>query len=526
MSRKLWNGSIGKRLSGMGYSALKTAAREYDEASPETTAFLCEDGHTDSDDEVLFEMHYTEEQEDDGKKEKVKDTFTVEEAVESIGIGWFQLKLFVVCGIITAADALEMLLLAVLSPALRCEWSLEHYQVALLTTVVFLGMGIMSPIFGMSGDKIGRKMTLFIVVVWIGYFGMLTSASPSYTWILILRSLVGAGMGGSPQGFALLAEYVPSKYRARLLISGQIFWASGSMFEMFLASVVIPTLGWRWLLVLSAIPIVMALFFLCFIPESARFLVAAGRHDEALAALQRAAKINKTSLPKGRLVQTEAVEVERGKFSDLFNKNYLRSTLQLWLLWFGTAFSYYGMVLASAEILRVENEKYSDVCSCNYLTADDYRTMIISTLGEFICLPVNWLLIDRVGRRITGTVNLSGCGLFFILLQIPVSRSVLTGFMFAVRGFSAATFNWIYIYSSEVYPTSIRTLGMGTASSWARVGAMITPFVAQVLLAASIIAATWLYGLLCFICAITAFLLPIETKDRIMPQTVAYKRMK
>lgn len=75
----------------------------YSSASPETTAFLCEDGLTDSDDEVLFEMHYTEEQEDDGKKEKAKDTFTVEEAVESIGIGWFQLRLFVVCGIITVS---------------------------------------------------------------------------------------------------------------------------------------------------------------------------------------------------------------------------------------------------------------------------------------------------------------------------------------------------------------------------------------------------------------------------------------
>ena len=61
--------------------------------------------------------------------------FTVEEAVESIGLGWFQLKIYLVCGLFSATDALEMLLLSVLSPELRCEWMLPEWKVAVITTV-------------------------------------------------------------------------------------------------------------------------------------------------------------------------------------------------------------------------------------------------------------------------------------------------------------------------------------------------------------------------------------------------------
>ncbi|KAK6190710.1 hypothetical protein SNE40_002513 [Patella caerulea] len=472
--------------------------------------------HSDSssEEEILFDMQYTDEVD---KKEDGK-TYTVEEAVEAIGFGRFQLRLYVVCGIVTAADALEMLLLAVLSPIVRCEWSLADYQVALITTVVFAGMGLMAPLWGFLGDRYGRKTAMRMFVAWVGYFGLLTSVVPNYTWILILRGLVGGGMAGSPQGFALLAEFLPSNHRAKVLITSSIFWAGGCIFEIFLASLIIPTIGWRWLLVFSAVPVLTAGLLLLCIPESARYLMAAGRVEEATVVLQKIAKENNSSLPEGKLVKSK--EIQLGQFKDLFSSHYLRTTIQLWLLWFCAAFTYYGMILASAELLRNET-KGSSKCKCAYLNYDDYMTMIISTVGEFLCLPINMLLIDRVGRKITGTVNLISTGVFFALLQIHTKRWMLTAIMFGVRGFAAATFTWTYIYTSEVYPTSIRTLGIGTASAWARIGAMITPFVAQVLLDYSVADATWVYGCICVVCGVSAMLLPIETRGRALPQSVS-----
>ncbi|XP_078338576.1 putative transporter SVOPL isoform X3 [Crassostrea virginica] len=382
-----------------------------------------------------------------------ENVFTVEEAVESIGFGFFQIRLYIICGLFTAADALEMMLLAVLSPVLRCEWQLDHFRVAFLTTVVFIGMCIMAPVWGLMGDKYGRQTTLYMVTTWIGYFGLLTTFSPSFMWVLILRGLVGAGLAGSPQSFALLTEFLPSKSRAKMLQIGGITWAMGTLFEISIASLVIPTLGWRWLVAFSAMPSFLICVLIKLLPESARYLVAAGEKDRALHILQKAAKINKSSLPKGRL--TVAHSASRGNVSDLLSPEYRRTSLQMWLMWFATAFSYYGMVLASAEILQIHNSgeesRNADSCKCNLLKSDDYITMLVSTFGEFLALPLNLLLIDRIGRRYTGAVNSCGMAIFFLLLQLQMPQSLLTIIMFMVRGFSQGLFNFVYIYTAEIF---------------------------------------------------------------------------
>lgn len=476
-------------------------------------------------DESLEQVALMEDNSDDNYN--TSDTergnvFTVEDAVESIGFGFFQIRLYIICGLFTVADALEMMLLAVLSPVLRCEWQLDHYHVAFLTTVVFIGMCLLAPVWGFIGDKYGRQTTLYMVTLWIGYFGFLTTFSPSFMWVLILRGLVGAGLAGSPQSFALLTEFLPSKSRAKMLQIGGIAWAMGTLFEITVASLVIPTLGWRWLVALSAIPSFLICILLKLLPESARYLVAAGEKDRALSVLQKAAKINKASLPKGTL--TVSKSGTRGNFLDLMSPEYRRTSLQMWLMWFVTAFSYYGMVLASAEILQIhnsgENSKDAESCKCNLLKHDDYITMLVSTFGEFIALPLNLLLIDRIGRRYTGAVNSCGMAIFFLLLQLKMPQSLLTVIMFMVRGLSQGLFNFVYIYTAEVYPTTIRTLGIGLASAWARVGAMLTPFVAQVLLDKSLTAAVWVYGSLGLLASVCAILLPIETKGRVLPQSI------
>lgn len=453
-------------------------------------------------------------------------SFTVEDAVEKIGFGRFQIKLFVLCGIFTASDAMEMLLLAVLSPVLRCTWLLEEWQVAFITTSVFIGMCIMAPVWGSFGDRYGRWPILLLVGLWISYFGFLSSFSPVYTWILFLRGLVGAGIGGAAQGFTLFAEYLPRRHRAKTLIVYQIPWATGSAFEILLAMLVIPTLGWRWLAAFSSIPLFLCSFFFKFIPESARYLSAAGRSDEAMKTLQDAAKLNKTELPPGKL--EKAGEVVRGKLTHLFSSDYRRTTFQIWPLWFGAAFVYYGIILASSEILEfhkacsgegIDVIQTDEGCHCNPLSSGDYTTMILSTFGEFLALPINILLMDRIGRAKTLCVNFLGAGVFFLLIQICTSRVMLTIFIFCVRGFASAIFNTIYIYTAEVYPTAVRSLGLGTSSAMARFGAMVTPFVSQVLLDASLVGALFLYGACCLLCAIDAFFLPIETAGRELKQS-------
>ena len=79
--------------------------------------------------------------------------FTVDEAIEAIGFGMFQLRLTVFAALVWVSDAMEMMMLAVLAPAVQCLWSLSTYQEAMITTVVFVGMMIGSSPYGVICDR-------------------------------------------------------------------------------------------------------------------------------------------------------------------------------------------------------------------------------------------------------------------------------------------------------------------------------------------------------------------------------------
>lgn len=86
--------------------------------------------------------------------------------------------------------------------------------------------------------------------------------------------------------------------------------------------------------------------------------------------------------------------------------------------------------------------------------------------------------------------------------------------LFFARGIIAGVFQAAYVYTPEVYPTSLRAVGVGACSAMARLGAMITPYVAQVLLKSSITFSTTIYASAAILAAIGCILLPIETRGQ------------
>ncbi|KFU95802.1 Putative transporter SVOPL, partial [Chaetura pelagica] len=471
----------------------------------------------------LEEIHTERQEPPKGQK-----TFTVEEAVETIGFGRFHILLFLIMGSTGVAEAMEIMLIAVVSPFIRCEWQLQDWQVALVTTMVFFGYMVFSIALGLLADRYGRWKILLLSFLWAAYFSLLTSYAPSYIWFVFLRAMVGGGVSGHAQGLIIKTEFLPTKYRGYMLPLSQIFWLAGSLLIIGLASVVNPTIGWRWLIRVASIPGILLILVFKFIPESARYNISTGNTAAALATLQRIAKMNKAALPEG--VLRESPKERRGRFKDLFHPKYLRTTLQIWIIWLGIAFAYYGVILASTELLERDpvcgaaaapalgpsqaSEETHSPCHCRFLGPAAYQTMVISTAGEIALNPLNILGINFLGRRLSLCITMGCTALFFLLLNICTSSTGMIGFLFILRALVSANFNTIYIYTAEVYPTTMRALGMGTSGSLCRVGAMVAPFIAQVLMSVSFIGALCLFASVCVVCAISAVTLPIETKGR------------
>ncbi|XP_051976891.1 putative transporter SVOPL [Xyrauchen texanus] len=456
--------------------------------------------------------------------------YTVEEAVESIGFGHFHILLFVIMGSANIVEAMEIMLLAVVSPEIRCEWHLEDWQVALVSTMVFLGFMVCGVICGYVADRYGRWKVVFGGFIWASYFSLLTSFSPSYGWFIFLRCMVGCGVAATSQGFILKTEFIPAKYRAYLLPLASIFWMLGSMFIIILGMTVVPTMGWRWMIRFSVIPSLILIGLFLFIPESARFQVSAGNVSGAVSTLNWIARMNGAILPKGELREPEVTE--RGNAFTLVSPAFRRTSLLLWFSWFVASFSYYGSVLSGSELLeknllcvtdadqehQIKHNLEEALCYCIPFNMADYQTLLISCLGEVALIPLNIGLLNIFGRKPSMVIWLLLSAVFFMLMNICTTVFGFTVLLFLLRSVVAMNFNVVYIYTAEVYPTAVRSLGMGFCTSFSRIGGMIAPFIAQVLMSKSVILALSPFAAACVICAVGTILLPIETRGRALMQ--------
>ncbi|XP_041377819.1 synaptic vesicle 2-related protein-like [Gigantopelta aegis] len=463
--------------------------------------------------------------------EPAEETFTIQQAIDSIGFGKFQIKLSILTGLAWMADAMEMMLLSILSPALHCQWQLEGYQEAFITTVVFLGMMTSSSIWGTICDKYGRRVALVLCSLFTFYYGILSAASPSYIWILILRGLVGFGIGGAPQAITLYSEFLPSKSRATCVVLIEVFWAIGACFEVALALIVMPTLGWQYLLGFSALPLLLFAIGCVWLPESARYDLTRGNPERAYATIAKIAAENNKPMLLGKLAEPivksgSTQEIKRGQFMDLFTPELRRTTVLLWIIWLVNAFSYYGIVLLTTALFETPDGCHgTDVkmsgqptcmLECKTLTTKDYADLMWTTFAEFPGLFLTIILIEKIGRKKTMALEFMIFSLFVLLVNICTTRTVLTVFIFVARALISGAFQTAYVYTPEVYPTSLRAIGVGSCSGFARIGALTTPFVAQVLLKKSSYAAITVYGTTCLIATVAAMMLPIETKGRAM----------
>lgn len=466
---------------------------------------------------------------EDVARDECEDEFTVEQAVEAIGFGQFQITLSLLTGFCWMADAMEMMILSIIGPELKCAWQLSLIQEASITTVVFLGMFASSTFWGKICDKFGRRTGLILTSLVVFYFGVLSGFAPNYAWLLIIRFLVGFGIGGAPQSVTLYAEYLPSKVRGVCVVFIEIFWAIGAVFEVTLALIVMPTLGWQYLLVLSSLPVLLFVILCRWLPESARYYIASGQQQLAHDSLKRVALQNNKPMPLG-VLKSEAVSSTRGSYKDLFKTREMSIvTILLLFIWFANAFSYYGVVLLSTELFAAGSTCSAGTTSdinpqchdgCMTLTSADYVSLLWTTLAEFPGLFITIVIIEVLGRKKTMAIEMLLFSVFTFLLFICTSRNVMTFFLFAARGLISGAFQAAYVYTPEVYPTANRALGLGCCSGVARIGAIITPFIAQVMVAYSAHLALGIYAVTGLIAAFFCMLLPIETKGRAMLSSV------
>jgi SHS family lactate transporter-like MFS transporter len=176
---------------------------------------------------------------------------------------------FLACFLGWALDAFDFFLLTFVIVPMAQDFgtSIAHLSYAITLTLAMRPVGAF--IFGLLGDRFGRRIPLMIDIVFYSIMELLTAFSPNYTWLLIFRALYGLGMGGEwGLGAALAMESLPTA--ARGLFSGilQQGYAFGYLLAAIVYWLVFPWFGWRGLFVVGALPAFLVLYIRVRVPES------------------------------------------------------------------------------------------------------------------------------------------------------------------------------------------------------------------------------------------------------------------
>ncbi len=441
---------------------------------------------------------------------------SVDAAIDTLGLGRFQWRLLAICGLTWASDAMEVLLVGFALPGISAAFGLERgsAQATGLLSATFAGMLVGALFWGWLADRVGRR-TVFLITVALGVvFGVLGAFAPTVALLVTLRFLTGFAIGGTlPVDYAMMAEFIPTVWRGRFLVYLESFWALGTVLVAGLAwalsTALPPAESWRWLLGLAALPGLVGLLARLGVPDSPRSLLARGDASGARRALERVARINGVALPDAPLLVP--ARPERVTPAALFSGALRRRTALLAAVWFGLSLGYYGIFSWLPSFLKAGGLELGEV----------YRTTLLLALAQVPGYLLAAWLVERVGRRVTltGFLGVSALGAFLFLVA-----STPTAVLLALGLLSAALLGaWgaLYAYTPELFPTPLRTTGMGLVSGMARVASVLSPGVGALLLTGNLGVALGLFAALFAVAAACAWAIGLETRGQQLPEAVA-----
>lgn len=368
------------------------------------------------------------------KNETVAKPITRNRLLATAGVGW----LF---------DALDVGILSFVVAALAVDWNLTPTQMGWIGSVNSIGMAVGAVLCGILADKYGRKNVFMWTLLIFSLASGLSAFTMTLTTFLILRFIIGAGLGGElPVASTLVSESVEPHERGRIVVLLESFWAAGWILAAVISYFIIPEYGWRVALVLTAIPALYAVYLRVKLPDSKKY----------------------------ETISKEARPSVMQNIKTVWTKKYARATTMLWVLWFMVVFSYYGMFLWLPSVMVMKG--FSLIQSFEYV--------LIMTLAQLPGYFTAAWLIEKMGRKWVLAVYLTGTALSALAFGFATDATMLVMFGMLLSFFNLGAWGAMYAYTPENYPTMIRGTGVGLAAGVGRVGGVIGPLVVGSLTAA------------------------------------------
>ncbi|XP_065651404.1 solute carrier family 22 member 15-like isoform X2 [Hydra vulgaris] len=350
------------------------------------------------------------------------------------------------------------------------EWDLicdKLTHTYMVNSGAHIGGGIGTIFVGFLSDRYGRKRTLFPTFVVLIALSFASAFVRDFWTFFVLRILTGFLQGGLYLSlWILMTELLGPSSRSY----SNLVWCSYTIAMCLMALQSWLVWQWRILVIILTAPYLIFLPTYSFVTESVRWLRVKGDIVTAEKILRQIAKCNQKPWPNARLKPiTDQQKEVKASYKDIFYPfNVFLSTFVQAAIWFSNGSAYYGISLAS-----------------EHLSDNIYRDFFLISIVD---IPSNIIIIwlcNRFGRKWTTVLSTIVGGLFVVMLSFIPSHSGYVGFRVTVAVIAKFCVNLsygaVYIWSTELFPTSIRSQGLGVCAWAAILGAAAAPWFSQYL---------------------------------------------
>jgi putative MFS transporter len=375
---------------------------------------------------------------------------------------WTLMSVLVVALVI---DIMKPASLGFTIPGMVSEYHVTKATASLVPFFALSGTVVGSIVWGIIADIYGRKASILLsAVMFVGT--SICGAMPSLAWNIGMCFMMGAAAGGMlPVTYALLAEMMPSKHRGwALVLVGGLGAVGGYFAASGFSALLQPEFGWRILWLLN-LPTGLSLVLLgALIPESAKFLLARGRREEARAVMDRFGSKARTT------TKAEEVELAKGSSVALTGRAFFGKLIALSLAAICYGLINFGLLLWLP----------ADLVAKGHSMAVSSRLLAESALIAFPTVFIVAYLYSRWSTKwsVMGAIVIALAGLAGVLwLEFTGSGSPVLPVALLIVGTNALV-AMLLPYAAESFPLRIRGRTTGTVAACTKAGGMIAQLLA------------------------------------------------
>ncbi len=406
----------------------------------------------------------------------------VAEVIDNGQVSGQQFLVVGLCMFFNMLDGFDITAMAVVATSVATELDLAADKLGLIFSFALAGMMCGAMFLAPISDIIGRRKLIVVSLILVGVSILFTATATSLSEFIVLRFISGLGAGAMLACQATLAaEYSPDRYRSLSVAAVTAGYPMGAMMTSVVAGYIMPDYGWRGMFWFGGgLTLVMGLTAWAFIPESLKYLFERRPHN----ALQRVNKIL-TKLKKDTLARLPEVAKDSpgkargisGNMASLLTSKHRVTTLTLWTTFFLCFSTLYFLLSWIPKLME----------QTGYSAATGRYAFFLFNLGAVIGIFVLGTMATRWKlSNIVSVFLFASAVLMVVFAAAPNRLTLLLLITFLIGFLQQGGFVGLYAIAVKVYPTEIRSTGIGWSIGLGRFGAVAGPGIAGYLIAAGL----------------------------------------